>query len=323
MMDALAGLEPGRELALAYTNLAALEEWEDAQAAIEWATRAGDLAERLGETEIALEARRHVDAWAYANGENAGALRLEQALELASRMGFESVVAGCWHSLIWAELRRRAYADLDRHLEAAIDYCDDHDFELTLRYLRMYQARAALDRARWSEATEAATLSLGEKGPSIVPSLQSLVVLALVRARQGDAGSSELLDRAAVLAEKQGQLHALAPVAAARAEIAWLEGRHEAVIAATDAVIAATDAALEIAVRQREWPAGEVARWRWRAGAREHIPGVTGRDAATIAEIGRSQRASGRSSAAPTRPRWRSAMPMMRTRAVAGWLNSS
>ena len=36
-VDALAGLKPGRELALAYANLAALAWWEDVEASVAWA----------------------------------------------------------------------------------------------------------------------------------------------------------------------------------------------------------------------------------------------------------------------------------------------
>ena len=145
------------------------------------------------------------------------------------------------------------------------------------RYLNAYRARAALDRARWAEAAQAATFVLHDPGPSIVPALSSLVVIGLIHARRGDSGAWELLDRASALAERQGQLHALAEVAAARAEMAWLEGRREA-------VVPETDAALDLAVRQgarRE--VGELSRWRWRAGVRGRAPLVKGPDAATLA----------------------------------------
>jgi AAA ATPase-like protein/TIR domain-containing protein len=276
-LEALAGLEPGREHALVYANLAALAWWEDAETAAAWATRAVDLAERLGETEILFDARTQLDGMSYGAGAGEGRLRLERALEEATQLGLEIAVSSIWGWLSWAALQQRDYANFDRYLEAGLTYAGDHDHEMRERYLQTYRALAALDRARWNEAADAAGLALRDQGPSIVPPLLSLVVLALVRGRQGSAGASELLDRAAVLAEKQGQLHALAPVAAARAEIAWLEGRH-------DAVIAATDVALERAVRQRAWPAvGALSRWRWRAGAREHIPVISGPDAATVA----------------------------------------
>jgi DNA-binding CsgD family transcriptional regulator len=276
-VDALVGLEPGRELALAYANLSALASWEDTEVAVAWARRASELGERLGEPEILLSARADIDALRYAGGSGESRLRLERALAQAEQMGLESEVGRIWHGLSWAAIRQRAYAEVDRYCEGGLAYCGKRDLEIYQRYLHADRARAALGRARWAEATDAATLGLHESGPSIVPLLWSLVVLALVRARRGDQGASEPLDRAAALAARQGQLHALAPVAAARAEVAWLAGRHEAVVEATEAT-------LELAVRQRAWSeVGELCRWRWRAGLREPTPGACGADAATLA----------------------------------------
>ena len=275
-VDALAGLKPGRELALAYANLAALAWWEDVEASVAWATRANEIAERIGETEIQFETRSQIDALSYASGAEEGKVRLEMALERATQLGLEIEVVRIWGWLSWASLHRRSYAEFDRCVEAALAHCREHDQEMRERYLHSYRARAALDRAHWAEAAEAATFVLHDPGPSIVPAISSLVVSGLLSARRGDGGSWELLDRAAVLAERQGQLHALAEVAAARAETAWLEGRLEA-------VVRETDASFDLAVRQGAWrEVGQLARWRWRANVREPIPEACGPDAATL-----------------------------------------
>jgi DNA-binding CsgD family transcriptional regulator len=88
----------------------------------------------------------------------------------------------------------------------------------------------------------------------------------LVRARRGDPNVWPVLDAASALAEPTGEIQQIAPAAAARAEAAWLEGRHAD-------VAAATDAALELAIRCGAlWEAGELALWRRRAGIREPTP---------------------------------------------------
>jgi len=64
-----------------------------------------------------------------------------------------------------------------------------------------------------------------------------------------------------------GSLEFLAPVAAARAEAAWLEGR-------TDTVEVETARALALAIRLQDgWAAGELAVWRRRAGIVDELPG--------------------------------------------------
>ncbi|HET6171543.1 MAG TPA: AAA family ATPase [Gaiellales bacterium] len=276
-VDVLEGLEPGRELALAYANLSTFELALDDEASVAWALRARELAEQLGEPEIVLTARANVARLGYAGGVPGSRLELESVREEAARAGFDGEVARVWFALALGAEIQHAHDDLDRYVEAGIAYCEERDFEMFRRYLHTSRARVALERARWSEATDAATLVLHETGPSIIPRLYSLLVLGLARARRGDPQPSELLDRAAALAERQGQAHSVSAVAAARAEVAWLEGRPEQ-------IAQLTQAALQHAVRHHAWrEVAGLARWRWRAGVRESMPAVSGPDASTLA----------------------------------------
>ena len=91
-------------------------------------------------------------------------------------------------------------------------------------------------------------------------------MLGLVRARRGEPDASSPLDDAFALAESTGELLRIGPAAAARAEAAWLAGDHER-------IGEATDVAFELAVRYRaDWPLGELAYWRWRAGLLAKVP---------------------------------------------------
>jgi hypothetical protein len=79
---------------------------------------------------------------------------------------------------------------------------------------------------RWDEAAATAeTILGGPRGEVIGPRSDALVTLALVRARRSDPGYWPLLDEAQETAIAADDLQLLAPVAAARAEAAWLEGR--------------------------------------------------------------------------------------------------
>jgi DNA-binding CsgD family transcriptional regulator len=103
------------------------------------------------------------------------------------------------------------------------------------------------------------------------------VVVGLARARAGEAGAGELLDRAWPFAERHDCAAALAQVAAARAELAWLEGREEAIAGLTEAAFARS-------LRQGAWPeAAELARWRRRAGLRDEVDGAAGPELAELA----------------------------------------
>src|SRR6185436_14841125 len=88
-----------------------------------------------------------------------------------------------------------------------------------------YQARLLLVEGRWDEAADVATAVLRVPRASIAPRIYALSVLGLVRARRGDPRARELIEEAWALAEPTGEPMRIQPAAAARAELAWLEGQ--------------------------------------------------------------------------------------------------
>lgn len=92
---------------------------------------------------------------------------------------------------------------------------------------------AALAKADWDRATSAAEVGLDAQPPSRCP---ALTVLGRVRIRRGQPGGDELLSQAWQLAVQLQELQRRGPVAAARAEAAWLRGDDAAVVAAVEDV---------------------------------------------------------------------------------------
>ena len=158
-------------------------------------------------------------------------------------------------------VEQHQHARAARYIDAGLAYCSERGLELFRLYLLAYRARLELNQGRWSDAAETATTVLRIPRTSTTPRILASVVLGLVRARRGDPGVWPLLDEAWRLAEPTGELPRIAPVAAARAEAAWLEGRPEA-------VARETQAAFELAqLRRSAWMTGELACWRRRVGA--------------------------------------------------------
>ena len=257
---------PGRELAMAYSNLSAFyKDAENAQEALAWGTRALELAQRLDDAEIVVHALNTIGTMESLAGAPKGRDKLERSLELAHQAGLEEHVGRAFVHLAWAAVRQRSHALANGYLESGLQYCSERGLELYRLYLLGYRARSELDQGRWTEAADSAALLLRVPRTSTVPRIHALVVLGLVRARRGDPGQWEPLDEALALAEPTGELQRIGPVAAARAEVAWLAGQGEI-------VAEATEAALDLAVRRRaSWVIGELAYWRWRAGIREEI----------------------------------------------------
>ena len=113
---------------------------------------------------------------------------------------------------------------------------------------------------RFSEAADDAARILDNPRCSPLFRLTALTPLGLLRARRGDPGAYAALDEALALAQKSGELERIVPVAAARAELRWLEGDGPGAAAEASAVI---DRARKA---RRSWYVADLAVWIWRGG---------------------------------------------------------
>jgi class 3 adenylate cyclase/tetratricopeptide (TPR) repeat protein len=274
--------KPGRELAMAYVVLAALrKDALDTENAIAYASRAAELAGRVDDEEVRTRALRTI-AMAEVLAGRPGALeKLEQVLAMseALELSTEAAARGDGDSvhgvasrtpgaelpdafiyLLHAAAFFRSYDIADRHLERALTYTGERGYILSESYLHAFGAKIALDRGRWDEADELCTLVFQKRLTSIFPRVLALTVRALVRARRGEEEVRSLLDEALELAHPSGEVMRIAPVALAQAEVAWLRGDRDGILAAIDRVFGD---ALE---QGGPWPMPELAFWRWRAG---------------------------------------------------------
>jgi DNA-binding CsgD family transcriptional regulator len=264
-------LPPGRELALAYGALSTKRLYAgDLEGAVAWGARMLELAQRLDDVEASVHARTNLAGAEFVGDVEGGREKLERSLDVAREAGLEEQVGGAFGLLAFGAVRIRAHSLAESYLEAGIDYCTEHDLGSWRPYLVALRCELQLEQGRWDDAADSAAVVLAGiegagrgTGPATVI---ALATLGRLRARRGDPEQWAPLDDALALAEPSGELIRLAPVAAARAEAAWLEGRPEE-------AAKATEAAFELAQRRGDgWPIGELAYWRWRAGIEEETP---------------------------------------------------
>jgi DNA-binding CsgD family transcriptional regulator len=256
-------LPEGAALARAYSNVSQLRMLAyDYAAAIEWGERALGLAERCDAPEIVVHALANIgSAESFSGLEASGRAKLEDSLARARALGRDDDVGRAYANLATPAVERRQFALADRYLSEGEEYCNEHDLVSYGVYLHAWRARLALDNGRWHAAEDLATQVLAHPRASPPTRIVSLVVLGLLAARRGDLdGATKLLDQALALAAPTGELQRLAPVAAARAELAWLRGDAAGVDDATETV------AVLAADRRQPWNLGELAVWRRRVG---------------------------------------------------------
>jgi DNA-binding CsgD family transcriptional regulator len=256
-------LEPGAELARAYSAISQLRMLsEDTDGAVEWAERALALAERFDLPDVAVHALTNIgSADLVAGRDEEGRRKLESSLERARAARLDDDVGRAYANLSAPAVMQRRFAPAARYLAEGIAYCDEHDLALYGVYLRAWHARLALDTGRWREAGARAEEVVAHPRAARPGRIVAHVVAGLVGARTGEADRANgHLERALALAQPTGELQRLAPVAAARAEVAWLRGEPDEIDAATAA------AAMLAAEVDSPWALGELAVWRRRAG---------------------------------------------------------
>jgi DNA-binding CsgD family transcriptional regulator/tetratricopeptide (TPR) repeat protein len=255
---------PGAELVRARCEMARLQlAAEDPAAGMIWAQRAQELAEGLDDSPSRIEALQTLGWVEFFSGVQSGFEKLVESVEMAQREGIDWLaVTGCV-TIVRTACRRHEYEIAEPYIQRGLEHCSHGDFDLYRYYLLSWQSKVSLAAGRWAAAADVAHICLADPCP--FARIHALVALGLVRARRGDPDVWGPLDEALELAEPRHEQQWIAPVAIARAEAAWLEGRQEAAIAETEAAF--QDAA------GTWWRAG-LSYWRWRSGSEEPIPEV-------------------------------------------------
>ena len=232
---------------------------DDARSAVEIAERCGD-EETLGWALVTLGVAEIEHDLA------AGTRTLERAKAAGRESGRLLQVVRSHNGLAWAGVHHRSHALAEENLREGLELCTEHTLDLWRINMLAFLARSQLDQGRWADAADTATLLLEDPRESPWPHFEALLVRALVRARRGDPGAREALEEAAGIGAPPGELESQSALAAAQAEIAWLEGRPEE-------IAAATTGALALATRlQAPWALGALALWRRLAGIEEQPP---------------------------------------------------
>lgn len=253
-------LPPGPALAYAYAQRSATAMLARELAEAEhWGQQAIELAAALGEDRTLAYAQIQSGVALLMAGDDAGLVRLEAGIELArQRHDYEMVVRGL--SQIGSgggEIRR--YSDAVPALRACIDVAEEHELGRGM-YAVAWLARCDFEQGRWDEAATGITRVLRSAQCAGIIEVTALAVLGRLRSRRGDPDVWGPLDRALELAQETGHLQRLWPVAAARAEAAWLAGDVRAEVPLLQQVQALA------AELDYPWAREELDFWLWRAG---------------------------------------------------------
>jgi len=264
----LESLKAGPELAMAYSNLAQLRMLaDDAAEAVRWGTRAIEMARGLGDRETEMHALNNVGTTLSMAGDAAGGrARLTRSLDLALADDAHEHAARAYTNLGAVSVMNRSFGEADRYLQAGITYCTDRDLDTWRLYMSALRARSLAEQGQYAAAERCLADVTRHPHVSPITRVCALPVAGVLAARRGRDGTGAL-DDALPIAIRTGEAQRLVPVAAARAEAAWIAGRTSDLIADVDrgwpAVIA----------HPHPWELGELTWWLHLAG--EHRPART------------------------------------------------
>jgi ATP/maltotriose-dependent transcriptional regulator MalT len=265
-VETLEKLPPGPELANVYSTNARIHMilWEEDQA-LHWGTRAIELAETLGATEILINALNTVGNIEQDSQPEIGQLKLKRSLDLALEYKLHEDVVRAYGNLGRGEYDRRRYASALNYDTEGFEYAKKHDLDMLIFSTKTAKARVYFEQGRWVDAIAEASEALHSNRVYLIAQADALDVLSRIQVRQGNTVSQETLETLRKFANDNPVGEGFR-IPALFAEMAWLQDdlarcREEA--ESMFQIVCHLNSKREI---------GELAYWLWRAGAITEAP---------------------------------------------------
>jgi DNA-binding CsgD family transcriptional regulator len=173
--------------------------------------------------------------------------------------------ARAWTNLGSVAVIHHRHEDANRQLRSGLAYSDERDLDSWGLYMRAWLGRSLADQGRYAEAETEVDRVLHHPHLSPVTQVAAAPIAGLLAVRR-DGDDQGLLAAAVAIAEATGETQRLVPLAAARAEAAWIDGRPAD-------VVTEVDRAWPAAVAQpHAWALGELCWWLAVAGDRRPSP---------------------------------------------------
>jgi DNA-binding CsgD family transcriptional regulator/tetratricopeptide (TPR) repeat protein len=190
---------------------------------ISYGERAVALARAAGDRAITSHALTNIGTSQWLLGDPAGQRTMDEGLRAALDIGDVEDACRAYVNIVWQLLDWFRLGEAERYLAESIQLAEDAEFLGFLSYMHVESGRLELARGSWDEAERLAGLSVGGSLPI---RCAALTVLGRARVRRGQPDAASALGPAWDLAVKSGEPQRTGPVAAVRAEAAWLRGDH-------------------------------------------------------------------------------------------------
>lgn len=259
-VELLTAVPQSEELGMAYSNLAQVFMLaQQSEAAEDWATKAIAVARDLDDWNTLAHALNNLGSTRLRVGDMEGFRLLEESLEISIRERFDDHAGRAYVNLAWTALDYRQFGTARRYIDEGLAYAESRELAGNIYYLTAERARLQFELGEWAAAEQDARWVLSQPEEPGITNMPAVGTLARLCVRRGDPDVDTTINEAWKLVEPTGELQRIAPVAAARAELAWLRGDNDGI-----RVAIAEAYPLALAARQ-PWITDEFAFWNWRA----------------------------------------------------------
>jgi tetratricopeptide (TPR) repeat protein len=149
-IELLETLPHSRDLAMAYSVRSQRAMTSDhTEEALEFRQRALDLAVGFGDHNVRAHALNNMGSALLISGNQAGLERLEQSLAVALEHNLQDHAGRAYANLVSVAVRHHICALALRYVPAGIEYCEVHEVQDCLSYIRAYGAHFELNIGQW------------------------------------------------------------------------------------------------------------------------------------------------------------------------------
>ncbi|CAN5653590.1 hypothetical protein BH11BAC5_BH11BAC5_33770 [soil metagenome] len=214
--------------AMAFAHLGRLKMLSDQQEeCLFWSEKAKLLAEEAGNEAVLCYVLNSMGAMRSKNlsTKKNGLDMLHQSLEIALKNNDEENIGHAWANLGVDVVVMKDFQVAKKILDEGIQFCEERDLGLGVKYLLTYQTRLALDTGNCKEALSSANSFIKAENWPPVSKIGALVVVATVRMRCGADDVVPLLTEAKDKAFETLEPQRMLPVMSAMLEYEWITGK--------------------------------------------------------------------------------------------------
>jgi DNA-binding CsgD family transcriptional regulator len=214
-----------RAKAMAFSNMSQLKMFsEEADESIQYGTMAIEMAKEIKDDEILCHALNNVGSslWKSRASEEAGKKMLMESLDIGLKNSFHEHAARAYSNIIHHSIEFKEYDLATQFLEDGINYCEERSLDSFKNYQLYLRSKILMETGDWNQAVSIAKDLFESPTQMGTVKIGSLVVLATIKIRRGEADALAYLQEAKSLAFVSKEPHRFIPVVIACLEYEWL-----------------------------------------------------------------------------------------------------